>query len=354
MPSFMASKTPIISQKGGKARYGRFAALGLFGFLVFLACVAFGSVNIPLQTTANLLIKSLLGQELPSGVETTIVLTVRLPRVLSVFLVGASLALCGATMQGLLRNPLADGATLGVSSGASLGAMVAIFLGVSLPNLPLAGTAVLSILFAFLSLSLVLFLAFVLDRSLETGTIILIGVIFTMFSGSLMSLLISFSGTRLRSLTFWMLGSLASSGYQEAGFLLITLLVCGSLLILSSRELDAFAIGEENAANLGVSVKQVKISVMVLVSILIGVCVAIGGSIGFVGLIIPHITRALTGPRHIRLLPLSVFIGGIFLMLCDLLARTLLSPVELPLGVVTSLIGAVFFVVILMKKRRTA
>lgn len=340
--------------RDGKARFLRFAALGLVTVLAILVCVALGSVSIPLPTTADILWKAITGQAAGNSVETTIVLTVRLPRVLSVFLVGASLALCGAAMQGLLRNPLADGATLGVSSGASLGAMLAIFMGLTLPQLPIAGTAVLSIVFAFLSLSLVLSLAFVLDRSLETGTIILIGVIFTMFSGSLMSLLISFSGMRLRTLTFWMLGSLASSGYQEAFFLLVALIVCGSLLFMRARELDAFAIGEDNAAHIGVSVRRVKISVMVLVSILIGVSVAIGGSIGFVGLIIPHITRALTGPSHKKLLPASVFIGGIFLMFCDLAARTLLSPVELPLGVVTSLIGAVFFVVILMKKRKAA
>ncbi|MDI9520624.1 MAG: iron ABC transporter permease [Bacillota bacterium] len=340
--------------QGGRARFLRFAALGLLTLTAFLVCVAVGSVSIPLSATAEILYKALTGQTLVSGTEATIILTVRLPRVLSVFLVGASLSLCGAAMQGLLRNPLADGATLGVSSGASLGAMLAIFFGITLPGLPLAGTAVLSIVFAFFSLLLVLSLAFALDRSLETSTIILIGVIFTMFSGALMSLLITFAGTHLRSLTFWMLGSLAGSSYQEAFFLLAVLLTCGALLFMHSSELDAFAIGEDNAANIGVSVRRVKLTVMVLVSVLIGICVAIGGSIGFVGLIIPHITRALTGPAHKKLLPFSMLIGGVFLMLCDLLARTLLSPVELPLGVVTSLIGAVFFVVILMKRRMTA
>ena len=343
-----------LSSQGGKARFWRFAALSLFTFLAFLISVAAGSVKIPLSTTAEILYKAVSGQAVVPGTEATIILTVRLPRVLSVFLVGASLALCGAAMQGLLRNPLADGATLGVSSGASLGAMLAISLGLSYPGLPLAGTAVLSVVFAFLSLTLVISLAFALDRSLETSTIILVGVIFTMFSGAFMSLIITFSGTHLRTLTFWTLGSLAGSGYQEAAFLLVFLLVCGALLFMHSRELDAFAIGEDNAANIGVSTRRVKLIVMVLVSVLIGVSVAIGGSIGFVGLIIPHITRALTGPAHRKLLPLSIVIGGVFLMLCDLAARTLLSPVELPLGVVTSLIGAVFFLVILMKRRKAA
>ena len=124
------------------------------------------------------------------------------------------------------------------------------------------------------------------------------------------------------------------------------------MLLLHARELDAFSLGEENARGIGVAVRRVKLGVMVAVSLLIGVSVSIGGSIGFVGLVIPHITRLMTGPSHRRLLPACVFLGGVFLMLCDLLARTLFSPAEMPLGVVTSLIGAVFFVVILARSRR--
>ncbi len=330
--------------------------LGWLALAVFtvLLCVALGSVNVPLGKTADILLGAISGQAAGTDKDAVIILTVRLPRVLSVLLTGAALSLCGAAMQGLLRNPLADGATLGVSSGASLGAMLAILLGFRLPEIPFAGTAVLAVAFAFLSLSLVLALAFALDRSLSTGTIILIGVIFTMFSGSLMSLLISFSGARLRSLTFWTLGSLSGTGYGEVLLLLVTLLVCGAVLYAHARELDAFSLGEDSARYIGVPVRRAKLAVMVSVSLLIGVCVSIGGSIGFVGLVIPHITRLLTGPSHRRLLPSSMVLGGVFLMLADLLARTLLSPVEIPLGVVTSLIGAVFFVVILAGSRRRA
>jgi iron complex transport system permease protein len=343
-----------LDKRTGGALLLRVAGLAALVIIAFLVCVAFGSVPIPLGKTATVLLGSLRGQQFIGDSEAVIILTVRLPRVFSVFLVGASLSLCGAAMQGLLRNPLADGATLGVSSGASFGAMLAILLGISLPALPLAGSALMSVLFAFISLSLVLSLAFMLDRSLATNTIILIGVIFTMFMGSLMSLLISFSGPRLRSLTFWTLGSLSGAGYREGFFLLTALLVCGTALLLHARELDAFSMGEENARHIGVSVRRVKLIIMIGVSLLIGVCVSIGGSIGFVGLVIPHIARLITGPSHRRLLLASIFLGGIFLLFCDLIARTLLSPVELPLGVVTSLIGAVFFVVILVRSRRRA
>ena len=319
---------------------------------VFLVCVALGSVPLPLDKTFQVLWGSLWGQSFSGDREAIILLSVRLPRVINVFLTGASLALCGAAMQGLLRNPLAEGGTLGVSSGASLGAMLAIMIGFSLPGLELAGTAVLAVIAAFFSLLMVLALAFMLDRSLATHTIILIGIIFTMFVGSLMSLLIAFSGAKLRSLTFWTLGSLASTGYSEALLLFITFLVCGAVLMKNHRELDAFSLGEQNARHIGVAVKKVKLTVMIAVSALIGVCVSVGGTIGFVGLVIPHITRAIIGPSHRHLLPASVLIGGVFLMLSDLLSRTLLSPIELPLGVITSLIGAVFFVGILLRRRK--
>ena len=353
-PADRPAETDQLVPGTGKARWPRLAGLAALLLACFIACVALGSVSIPIGRTAEILWDSLLGRPVPPGIEATIILTVRVPRVLSVLLVGAALSLCGAAMQGLLRNPLADGATLGVSSGASLGAMLAILLGFQLPSLPLAGTALMSVLFAFLSLLLVLALAFALDRSLATSTIILIGVIFTMFAGSLMSLLISFSGTRLRSLTFWTLGSLSGTGYTEGLFMLAALILCGAVLLFHARELDAFAMGEENARHIGVAVRKVKLTIMVAVSLLIGISVSIGGSIGFVGLVIPHITRFITGPSHRRLLPASILLGGVFLMLCDLAARTLLSPIELPLGVITSLIGALFFVLILVRSRRRA
>ncbi len=348
-------KAAVPGENGGIRRGSsviRFALMGGGTLLVLLLCVSLGSVPVPLHKTVSILLDALAGRAADGDRDAIIILTVRLPRILSVLLTGASLSLCGAAMQGLLRNPLADGATLGVSSGASLGAMLAILLGISLPGLPQAGSIGMAVLFAFLSLALVLFLAFALDRSLSTSTIILIGIVFTMFAGSLMSLLIAFSGPKLRTLTFWTLGSLTGTGFRDVLLLFSTLLLCGSVLLTLGRELDAFSLGEESARGIGVSVRRVKLTVMVAVSLLIGVCVSIGGSIGFVGLVIPHITRLLTGPAHRKLLPSCVFLGGVFLMLCDLLARTLLSPVELPLGVVTSFIGAVFFVFILSNSRR--
>lgn len=291
-----------------------------------------------------------MGAAVPEGIRGSIILSVRLPRVLAVALTGAALSLCGAGMQGLLRNPLADGSTLGVSSGASLGAVAAMVLGLRFPGLPFAGTTIMAMLFAFGSLVLILALAYAADRSLSTNTIILMGVIFGMFAASLVSLLITFSGDKIKSITFWTMGSLAGSGYESVLVLLGALVLCGGALLFHARELNALSLGEDAARHIGVAVRRVKLTVMIAVSALIGVCVSMGGCIGFVGLTMPHMARMLVGANHRRLLPASLFAGAVFLMLADLLARTILNPVELPIGVVTSLVGAVVFVVVFFRR----
>ena len=198
----------------------------------------------------------------------------------------------------------------GCSSGASLGAVLAIVLGMQFPGLPFAGTMVMAMLFAFGSLALILTLAYALDRSLATGTIILIGVVFSMFVSSLMNLLITFAGEKIKSITFWTLGSLSGSTYVNALTLLLALTVCGGVLLALGGALNAFALGEEQAQHLGVSVRRVKLTVMAAVSVLLGVCVSIGGTIGFVGLVIPHMVRLVLGPDHRRLLPASMLAGA--------------------------------------------
>ena len=167
-----------------------------------------------------------------------------------------------------------------------------------------------------------------------------------------MSLLITFAGEKLKTITFWTLGSLSGSTYRNALTLLIALLLCGGLLLRLAPELNAFALGEEQAQHLGVPVRRVKLLVMAAVSVLLGVCVSIGGTIGFVGLIIPHMMRMLLGPDHNRLLPASLLAGASFLLLADLAGRSLFSPLELPIGVVTSLVGAVVFIVIFYRSRK--
>lgn len=365
MISSMAKSNRFLTGKGDAsassfAASGRKEHFGPMAYLFFAAvtvltliiCVCIGSVTIPFSDTVTIIWKAMTGQVVPEISAKSIILSVRLPRVLCVALTGAALSLCGAAMQGLLKNPLADGSTLGVSSGASLGAVIAIAFDITLPEFPFAGTIVMAMVFAFVSLIVILSLAYKLDYSLSTNTIILIGVIYSMFVSSILSLVITFAADKVKNITFWTMGSLAGSSYQNALLLLGALVLCGGAILCHARELNAFAIGEDNARHIGVNVRRIKLVTLIAVSALIGVCVSIGGTIGFVGLVTPHMVRMISGPNHRRLLPGCIFGGAVFLMLCDLAARTILNPLELPIGVVTSFIGAILFVVIFYQSRR--
>ena len=321
-------------------------------FFTMVLCICVGSVRISFSDTVTSVWNAVWGLPIPENIAKNIILNVRLPRVLCVALAGAALSICGAAMQGLLRNPLADGSTMGVSSGAALGAILAVATGFVLPGLSFGGSMVMAMAFAFGSLILILSLAYALDRSLSTGSIILIGVIFTMFISAIISLIITFASDHTRTLSFWTMGSFSGVNYDQAKILCVALAACGGVLIRFSPELNAFAIGEDNARHIGVNVKRVKLIILITVSVLIGVCVSIAGTVSFVGLIMPHIARMLVGPNHKWLLPASLFSGAIFLLLADLTARTLLSPIELPIGVVTSIVGAVAFVIIFYKTRK--
>ena len=334
-------------------RASEYILFAVITLAVMLLSVCVGSVMLPLRDTLRCILNAVTGagQE-EVKLAASIILPVRLPRVLCVAVVGASLSLCGAAMQGLLKNPLADGSTMGVASGASLGAIIAIAFGVTIPGLPFAGRTGMAILFAFGSLMAILALAYKLDSSLSTNTIILIGVIFSMFVSAISSFIITMAGEKVKTITFWTLGSLQGVSYSNALLLAVAAVLCGGVLLHLADELNAFAVGEDNARNIGVDVKKVKLTVLICISVLIGVCVSVSGTIGFVGLVTPHILRAVTGPNHRRLLPAAAFGGAVFLLLADLLSRTVLSPREVPIGVVTSFIGSIVFVWIYYRSRK--
>lgn len=315
-------------------------------------CICLGSVNVPIKDIYYAISDTIRGTELCPASHRAIIMSVRLPRVCCAALTGAALSICGAAMQGLLQNPLADGSTLGVTSGAALGAILSITFGMDLPMFANLGQMGMAMLFGFMSLVLILTLAYRLDKSLSTQTIILIGVIFSMFVSAIINLVVTFAGERVKNITFWSMGSLSGSSFENAGILLIAVIVFGGIILRCARELNAFAIGEDNARNIGVDVKKFKLIILVTVSALIGVTVSIAGTIGFVGLVIPHITRLIVGPNHRRLLPASFFGGSTFLLLADLTARTILRPLVLPIGVVTSFIGSIVFIYIFYSSRR--
>lgn len=279
--------------------------------------------------------------------------SIRMPRVLLAGLVGASLAIAGAAFQGLLKNPLADPYTLGVSSGASVGAVVTIFFGISFPMIGSFTLPIFGMIGALITLVLVLSFARLVDRSMKMETLILTGVIFSSFLGSCISLMIALTGEQLREIIGWLLGSVSMRGWPYVTMIL-PFVVFGSLILwLHRRELNAMVYGDERAHSLGVNVKRSKYAILTGGSMLTGAAVAVSGTIGFVGLVVPHMTRILWGNDHRHLLTLSFLNGASLLIICDLVSRTILAPAELPIGVITAFIGAPVFSYIFYKQKRS-
>jgi len=302
-----------------------------------------GSVRIPIVTFWNA------GAD---PISTNILWKIRMPRVVLAGLVGASLAISGAAFQGLLKNPLADPYTLGVSSGASVGAVMTLFFSISLPILGSYTLPVFSMVGAALTMFLVIGFARLVDRSMKMETIILTGIIFGSFLGSVLSLMIALTGEELRQIISWLLGSVSMRGWKYVNMILPFVVIGTFLLWMNRRELNAMLFGEERAHHLGVNVRRRKFMILIGGSILTGAAVAVSGTIGFVGLVVPHMTRLLWGSDHRHLLTLSFLNGATLLILCDLVARTIISPTELPVGVITAFIGAPVFALIFYKQRR--
>lgn len=277
---------------------------------------------------------------------------IRMPRVVLAGLVGAALAIAGAAFQGLLKNPLADPYTLGVSSGAAVGAVMTLFFGISIPFLGMYTLPVISMIGALITMLAVMGFARLVDRSMKMETVILTGIIFSSFLGSIMSLMIALTGEELRQIIGWLLGSVSMRGWPYVQMALPFVLVGSFVLWLYRRELNAMLFGEERAQHLGVDVKKSKLAILIGGSVLTGSAVAVSGTIGFVGLVVPHITRLVWGSDHRHVLPLSFINGAALLIVCDLVARTIISPTELPIGVITAFIGAPVFAFIFFRQRR--
>ncbi|NLY78994.1 MAG: iron ABC transporter permease, partial [Lysinibacillus sp.] len=306
-------------------------------FLLFLTVwlgVSIGSVDIPFSALWN-------SEENPRAY--SILWNIRMPRVLLAGLVGAALAISGAAFQGLLKNPLADPYTLGVSSGASVGAISTIFFGISLPFIGSYTLPIFGMIGAFITLIIVLTFARVVDKSMKMETLILTGVIFSSFLASCISLMTALSHEEIKAVVGWLLGSVAMRGWSYVNMLLPFLIIGSIILWLNRRELNVMMYGDERAMSLGVNVQRSKYAILIGGSILTGAAVAVSGTIGFVGLVVPHMTRMMWGTDHRHLLPLSLLNGASLLIICDLVSRTIIAPEELPIGVITAFIGAPVF-----------
>ncbi|PSM40928.1 iron ABC transporter permease [Streptomyces dioscori] len=285
-----------------------------------------------------------------SPIRDGIVWQLRLPRTLLAAVCGAGLAVCGAVMQSLLRNPLADPFVLGVSSGASTGAVVVVVLGAGGGLVSVSAGAFLG---ALLSFGLVLLLSHTLGGT--TDRVVLSGVAAMQLFSALTSFVVmtAADAETTRGVLFWLLGSLGGVGWTDVWVCLAVLVVALAVCLAYARTLDAFAFGQDAAATLGVSVARTRLVLLCVTALLTAALVSSAGAIGFVGLVLPHAARALVGSGHARLLPVAALAGAVFLVWVDTLARTVLDPQEVPVGVVTSLIGVPVFVLVLYRTRRT-
>ncbi|HWO74931.1 MAG TPA: iron ABC transporter permease [Bacillus sp. (in: firmicutes)] len=333
-------------------KLGAYLLASVFLIVSLIIGISVGSIQVPVSAIIGSIFNELFSASFAvDPMYESIVLSIRLPRVLLAGLIGASLAIAGAAFQGLLKNPLADPYTLGVSSGASLGAVIVLYLGLSIPGLHSFTLPVLSICFAFLTILLVLLFARLASKSMSVATIILTGIIFNSFIGAFISLLIALSGDELRQIIGWLLGSVSMRGWEYIQLILPFFFIGSLILIFNSHELNVLSFGEEKAKHLGVHVQRRKLWILLAASMLTGSAVAVSGTIGFVGLVIPHLARLLWGTNHKHLLPLSMIIGAGFLIVADLVSRTIISPSELPIGVITSIIGAPVFAMLLLRGR---
>lgn len=322
----------------------------LVGVLVasIAAAVTIGPADIRVpDVVGSVLSRVGLGSTPLSELRDGIVWELRMPRVLTAAAVGAGLAISGAVMQALTRNSLADPYLLGLSSGASLGAVAVLLLGVSL-LLPVAAFAG-----AVLALSATLVIA---GRSLSPSRTILAGVAVSSLFAALTSLLIFWTATgdSFREIINWLLGSLAGARWPAVAISLGAILVVGVPMMMAGRALDAFAFGDTSAASLGVDVARTRWVMLTATALLTGAMVAVSGAIGFVGLVLPHAVRLVVGVGHRALLPLSALTGAIFLIWCDTAARSLFDPRELPVGIVTAILGTPVFVALLLRARSRA
>ena len=325
-----------------------------FGSLAALLLVAsaalglmIGSVDIPLQELGNLL----LGSEQVSHTARTIVMGLRGPRVLLGMLVGASLALAGCGFQGIMRNPLADPYIVGTSAGASLGATLAIVLRLPSPApwiSPVPAFAFLGALGAMLAV----YQLSKVGNSVPMETFLLAGVVVGSFAGAMVSFLMTLADRDLQSVVTWLMGSLSQADADLVLLVLPYIVIGGLIMIGLAPSLNIISMGEESASSLGLNVERLKLSVIAVASLITAAAVAASGLIGFLGLFIPHIVRMIVGPDHRLLLPISALSGAAFLVLADLLARTMFAPRELPVGVLTALIGAPFFFWLLHGRRK--
>ena len=339
-------------------REARLPLLALAVALVMVVAAGVGSVSIRPLEVAGILVRRLplvggriVHADWPASHE-VILLYVRLPRILLAAMVGASLSVAGAALQGLLRNPLADPYVVGVSAGAGLGATIAMVAGVPVSILGVGSVPILAFVTAVATMVVVYSIARVSGR-LPTDTFLLAGVVVGSFLWALISFLLVISGDTLREAMMWLMGSLSNKGYAHVKMAFPYIAAGIAALVVLARDFNLISLGDEEARHLGLDPEEFKRIAILAASLVTAAAVSVGGIIGFVGLVVPHTMRLILGPDHRVLLPACVFAGAGFLVAADTLARVLVAPGEIPVGVITALAGGPFFLYLLRRRKRS-
>ena len=285
----------------------------------------------------------------PNDTDANIIMSIRLPRVLLAAAIGAALSVAGVAMQGVFRNPMASPSILGISSGAAFGASLAIVLGASFATGQFAIPAM-----AFIFCVGTMLLVYFISKSgghVPVETLLLAGIAVGAFFSAMVSFMQFIAGDKLEGLVFWLMGGFGRADWQQL-WIALPLIVIGSFVIMYyARELNAMTIGEDHATSLGVDTQKVILIMIIVTSIVVAAAVSFSGVIGFVGLIVPHIIRIIIGPDHRILVPASILAGASFLVIMDTLARTLMAPTEIPVGIITAMLGAPFFIYLLRRRK---
>lgn len=326
-----------------------FAVLAAALVAAILAGVGFGAVAVAPGDIVASVARALTGRS--AGLADVLIVDVRLPRVLLAAVVGAALALSGAIYQALFRNPLADPYILGVSSGAGLGAMLALVATSAATGLRFGAVPAAAFTGALLTVALVARLASWRGR-LDTASLLLAGVALSYTLAALTSFVMVFAREQMAAVVFWMMGGLGSASWEYLGMIGVMFILGAVPALASSRELNLMLLGDERAGHLGLDAKRFTYGALAVASLLTAAAVAVAGLIGFVGLMVPHTVRLVLGPDHRVLLPASMLGGAITLVVADLVARTVIAPVEVPVGIVTALLGGPFFVWLLLRGER--
>jgi len=280
-----------------------------------------------------------------------IVLNIRLPRIILAGIVGIALATSGVVFQAIFKNPMADPYILGISSGAAFGATLVIILGISYSFFGLSMISVGAFIGAMVTTFLVYNIARLNNRT-PVITLLLSGIAISFFLSALINLLMTMNNDQVEKIVFWTMGSVSSASWKSVGISIFPVIIGVSIFVYFSKELNVILMGEETAQNLGIDVETIRKLLLGVASIVSAAVVAVSGIIGFVGLIVPHAMRMIVGPDHKRLFPYTIISGAVFMIIADTISRTILNPTEIPIGVITSLIGAPYFIFLLVKNKK--